>query len=471
MKRNPNFVFHVCLALGDILALLLSFTFAYILRVTFTDRPFVEISSMSFIASVTALIPIWLAVFFFFDLYSGTVYKHRIRELGRLLLASIISITIMISFSYFTDYDIFPAKLVPIYALLFSFVLLVINRSVIKGVRGILLRRGKGALRTIIVGDSSATKSLIREIVENRKSEYKIVAIVSNVGIIPEKLRKFRYGALSTAIEETKADIIMQADGVDLQKNYQMSVDNHMRYVFVPDQELILSGNNEIEFLGTLPTIQIKTTPLAGYGRLVKRLSDLVFGSILAILSLPVLLVLMTISKLSSPQAKVFFKHKRLSIYGKRVYIYKLRSMKPEYNNMSPEEAFEKMGKPELAKKYRDNGDQLQNDPRITKLGKFMRATSLDELPQLYGVLKGDISLVGPRALVPGELNKYPNKNLILSVKSGLTGLAQVSGRRDISFEERRNLDVYYVQNWSFLLDIQIILQTAWMVIRRRGAI
>ncbi|MCL1839701.1 sugar transferase [Candidatus Saccharibacteria bacterium] len=470
MKRNPNFVFHVCLALGDILALLASFTFAYILRVTLTDRPFVPISSMSFIMSIVVMIPIWLAVFFFFDLYDGKVYKHRVKELGRLLLASIVSMTIMISFAYFTDYDMFPAKLVPIYALLFSFVLLLMNRWIIKGVRGALLRRGKGALRAIIVGDSPATRSLIREFVENRKSNYKIVAIVANAGTIPEKLRKFKYGSVASAIAETKADIIVQTDDVNLQKNYQMSVDNHLRYMFVPDQEFILSGNNEIEFLGTLPTIQIKTTPLMGYGRLVKRVSDIVFGGILAIVSSPVLLVLMMISKLSSPKDKVFFKQKRLSIYGKKIYVYKLRSMKSEYCNISPEEAFAKMGKPELGKKYRANGDQLKNDPRVTKFGKFLRATSLDELPQVYSVLKGTISLVGPRALVPGELNKYPNKNLILSVKSGLTGLAQVSGRRDISFEERRNLDVYYVQNWSFLLDLQIMLQTAWMVVTCRGA-
>jgi len=470
MKRNPNFIFHVCLALGDILALLASFTFAYVLRVTLDDRPTVMIGSIPFIMSVVTMIPLWLLVFFFFDLYSGAVYKRRLREWGRLLVASIISIAIMISYSYFTDSDIFPAKLVPIYALMFSFVLLVVNRSVIKGVRELLLRRGKGALRTIIVGDSPITRSLIKEIAENRKSDYKIVAIVASNSTIPEKLRKLKCASLLKAIEGNKADIIMQADGVNLQKNYQVSVDHHMGYVFIPDQELILSGNNEIEFLGALPTIRIRPTPLVGYGRLVKRVSDLVFGSILAVLSSPILLILMTISKLSNPHAKVFFKHKRLSIYGRKVYIYKLRSMKPEYSDMSPEEAFEKMGRPELSEKYRANGDQLKNDPRVTRLGKFLRATSLDELPQIYNVLKGDISLVGPRALVPGELNKYPNKNLILSVKSGLTGLAQVSGRRDISFEERRNLDVYYVQNWSFLLDLQIMMQTAWMVITRKGA-
>lgn len=137
---------------------------------------------------------------------------------------------------------------------------------------------------------------------------------------------------------------------------------------------------------------------------------------------------------------------------------------------MSPEDAFTKMGKPELSKTYRDNGDQLDKDPRVTAFGRFLRSTSLDELPQLFNVLRGDISLVGPRALVPAELNQYPNKSLILSVKSGLTGLAQVSGRRNISFEDRRALDIYYVQNWTLLLDIQIILKTAYSVLLQRGA-
>lgn len=100
-----------------------------------------------------------------------------------------------------------------------------------------------------------------------------------------------------------------------------------------------------------------------------------------------------------------------------------------------------------------------------------MRTTSIDELPQLINVLRGDISLVGPRALVPEELKKYPKKHLILSVKSGLTGLAQISGRREISFEDRRALDIYYVHNWSLWLDIQIIVKTIWHVLFRKGAV
>ena len=134
---------------------------------------------------------------------------------------------------------------------------------------------------------------------------------------------------------------------------------------------------------------------------------------------------------------------------------------------MTPEQAFAKMGRPELAKEYRKNGDQLADDPRISRLGRFMRATSLDELPQLLNVIKGDISLVGPRALDAYEMEQYSKKNLILSVKSGLTGLAVVSGREGISFEERRKLDLYYVQNWSFWLDIVILLKTIRVVLAR----
>ena len=137
---------------------------------------------------------------------------------------------------------------------------------------------------------------------------------------------------------------------------------------------------------------------------------------------------------------------------------------------MTAEEAFAKMGRGNLINKYRANGDYLKNDPRITKMGKWLRRTSVDELPQLFNILKGDISLIGPRALLPGELRNYGDRSLILTVKSGLTGFAQVSGRRNISFEERRALDIYYVMNWSVMLDAQIFFRTIMAVITKDGA-
>jgi undecaprenyl-phosphate galactose phosphotransferase len=183
-------------------------------------------------------------------------------------------------------------------------------------------------------------------------------------------------------------------------------------------------------------------------------------------------MLLITIAeKMSDPKAPTLFRDRRLTRFGNTATIYKFRSMKRGITGLTPEQAFEKMGKPELIKAYRHGGDQIMDDPRVTRLGKFLRRTSLDELPQLINIVRGDISLVGPRALQVSELEQYDKKDLILAVKSGLTGLAVVSGRRDISFEERRKLDLYYVQNWSLWLDLTILAKTVRAVINRGGAI
>ena len=174
--------------------------------------------------------------------------------------------------------------------------------------------------------------------------------------------------------------------------------------------------------------------------------------------------------KVSDFKAPAIYSDERLTRYNQRFKCYKFRSMKPEYSGLTAEEAFTKMGKPELIAKYRKDGDYLKNDPRITKFGHFIRKLSLDELPQLVNILRGDISLIGPRALLPGELRDYGDRSLILTVKSGLTGFAQVSGRRDIPFEERRALDIYYVRNWSLMLDTEIFFKTIAAVLKRDGA-
>lgn len=163
----------------------------------------------------------------------------------------------------------------------------------------------------------------------------------------------------------------------------------------------------------------------------------------------------------------LFVPQVRLTRFNRKFKVFKFRTVHKKYNGLTPEQAFAKMGKPELIKEFRDNGDHLPNDPRFTSFGRFMRRASLDELPQLFNILKGDISLVGPRALIPEELDTYAKKHTILSVKSGLTGLAQVSGRKNISFDERRKLDLYYVQNWSFWFDLVILIKTLRVIVNQ----
>jgi lipopolysaccharide/colanic/teichoic acid biosynthesis glycosyltransferase len=197
---------------------------------------------------------------------------------------------------------------------------------------------------------------------------------------------------------------------------------------------------------------------------------DIIASVLLATLASPIMLIIFIMQKLIEPKAPAIYKDLRLTQFDREFHLLKFRSIKQEYSGLTPEQAFAKMGKPELATKYRDQGDYLKNDPRYTSFGRFLRSSSLDELPQLFNVIKGDISLIGPRALQPTDLKHYGDRGLLLSVKSGLTGLAQVSGRRNISFSERRALDIYYIQNWTPGLDIQILVRTIICVLLGIGA-
>jgi lipopolysaccharide/colanic/teichoic acid biosynthesis glycosyltransferase len=197
---------------------------------------------------------------------------------------------------------------------------------------------------------------------------------------------------------------------------------------------------------------------------------DLIVGSLLLLRASPFMLAIALLILLFGGKGSIFFRQIRLTRYDQEFRVFKFRTAKAEFNGLTHEEAFRKLGKPELLKTFHENGEFLPNDPRYSRIGLFLRKTSLDELPQIFNVLKGDLSLVGPRALVPHELSHFEKRHAILSVKSGITGLAQVSGRKSINFDERRKLDVYYVQNWSFWLDVVILFKTIRVVFRGEGA-
>ncbi len=199
-------------------------------------------------------------------------------------------------------------------------------------------------------------------------------------------------------------------------------------------------------------------------------LIKVVFNYLLALCLMPILLPLIVVFafliKIES-KGPVFFKQKRIGKNCKPFYIYKFRSM---YKNADKilEELLEK--NEELRKEWEQN-HKLKNDPRITKIGKFLRKTSLDELPQIFNVLKGDMAFVGPRPVTEEELNKFykENKKFYCMVKPGITGLWQVSGRNDISYEERVQIDKWYVINWFLWLDVIILIKTFKAIFTQKG--
>ena len=192
------------------------------------------------------------------------------------------------------------------------------------------------------------------------------------------------------------------------------------------------------------------------------------------IITLPIwgvlFLIIAVLQKIFNP-GPIFYKSARLTRYSRKFSLFKFRSMKDRPTaHLDAAEEFRMMGREDLAKEY-DKHRKVENDPRISAFGNFLRKTSLDELPQLLNVLGGDLSLVGPRPILPQELELTDGHDSLLhSVKSGVTGLWQVSGRNSLSFQKRVELELYYAQNWSFAWDIRILFKTITVVLFGRGA-
>ena len=477
MKNSASLIYNFFLIIGDFLALLAAFTGAYILRVSLSHEVIVnQVHSSTYIGVFLVLLPFWILIFAMLGLYDSNIYEKRFNEIARLFIGSFIGMLFVIFWNYLSVKPILPAKLIPIYGFILSFLLLVLFRTISRIVKEILFRYNIGLTNILIVGNTAISKEIIDSLRNSQKSGYKIVGLVGNDKVASGYRNIKHFSSFNEGIKTLNPKKLQSIVQTELYSNEERNREileyaqsHHIGYRFVPGNDELFVGNIGVElFRSSIPVIAVHQTALFGWGRVAKRIFDIFAGLIILLIALPFMVIIALITKLTS-RGPIFFRQTRLTRFDQKFGVFKFRTMNQKYSGLSPEQAFENMGHPEYGKKYRDNGDRLDNDPRITAFGKFLRRTSLDELPQLFNVLKGDLSLVGPRALVPEELSLYSKRHTILSVKSGLTGLAQVSGRRDIDFEERRKLDIYYVQNWTFWFDIVILFKTIRTVIYGSG--
>jgi len=478
MKSNASLVYGLILIIGDSLALVAAFVAAYILRSQFSSVPVAHpIAATTYIGIFLLLLPFWILLFGLMGLYSNEIQEKRFVELGRLLIGSFIGLLFVTSYAYLSNHTVFPSKRVPAYGFGLAFVFLAAFRNLSRSFRGWLFGYNIGITRLLLVGNTKVTIELIDLLADSKVSGYHIAGVVANKSQAKQRYPHLAiFESFEEAIQKLKSHDIhgivqteLYASGERNNEVLEYAQSNHISYRFVPGNSELFVGNIAVElFRSSIPVIAVHQTALIGWGRIVKRLFDLVFGLIFLIIALPFMAIIALINIFAS--RSVFFRQVRLTRFDHKFKVYKFRSQYKKYDGTTPEEAFAMMGRPELAKIYRENGDFLVDDPRVTTFGRFLRRTSLDELPQLINVIKGDLSLVGPRALIPQELNQFKRKSAILAVKSGLTGLAQISGRRDISVAERRKLDLYYVQNWSLWLDITILIKTFRVVVQRSGA-
>jgi exopolysaccharide biosynthesis polyprenyl glycosylphosphotransferase len=344
---------------------------------------------------------------------------------------------------------------------------LLLWRNLFLELRRALERRGIGRWRVAVYGEDERAAALVRSVAGAGELPYRLVAVIGEPPVEPPEgaVRLRTDGAWREAFDVLAPEDVLVPLGSEPPEGDEVLA--HCRARGIPVRRVatasqVVSGEARIhEFLGIPWELQHRRD-LRPIDERVKRATDLVLGSIALILLAPLLLLIAVLIKLDTP-GPVFYKQRRLTKNGREFEMFKFRSMV-----VDAEKLLDKV-------RHLNEADgpifKIRDDPRVTRVGRVLRRTSLDELPQLFNVLRGELSLVGPRPPVPEEVARYePWQRRRLEVVQGMTGLWQVSGRSRLSFEEMVLLDIYYIDHWSLMLDLEILLDTIPAVLFARGA-
>ncbi|MFZ3009713.1 MAG: sugar transferase [Candidatus Microsaccharimonas sp.] len=481
MPHRNSKLYSFILIIIDALVLITTFVLAYVARVQYDPRPLLHnIYAYDYLLSFLLIVPFWIFIFAVIGLYRPDTYNRRLVEWAKIAIGSFIGILFVIGWEYISDKSIFPARLVAVYALVGSFFLIVIEREIMRLIRTIRYRYGKGTKRVLLIGSSGATSDIARTLADTARSGYEVIAIAGPKKILPDEFNAHHYSRVEEALKNVELDSITAIIQTDLyesvernQKILTTAQQHHIDYSFVPSESEFYSGKNTVDVFLGYPMITVYQTPLVGWGAIIKRIFDFTVSLILVILLSPLFLVVIILQKILNP-GTIFYRNERLSQFSKPVDLLKFRSMTHikgfDSKNVDDAAEFRAMGRDELAEEY-EREHKVSVDPRVNGFGRFLRRTSIDELPGIFNVLKGDLSLVGPRPILPQEVKFGKSRAALLhSVRSGVTGLWQVSGRSELSFDERIELELFYAQNWTFWLDIKILFKTVLVVLKGRGA-
>jgi exopolysaccharide biosynthesis polyprenyl glycosylphosphotransferase len=358
-------------------------------------------------------------------------------------------------------------------------------RFVMRRAQALARRHDINLIPTLVVGRGREAAFCIREMRERPELGYRVLGIVEN-GAVDETVAENFEGVpviggiegLAEAIRETRANEVIITDPNlpgDLLFDAMMNIGRRrgVEFRLAPNLFNCLPRKTEIDQIGALPVITLFREPLSSAARVVKRASDIVIAGLALAAFMPIWLVIALIIKLDS-RGPIFYRQERVGMDGRIFLLNKFRTMRTSADDANHRDYQRKYiaGLPDT-----NTGDQqhpvykLRADPRITRAGRALRRLSLDELPQLLNVLRGDMSIVGPRPPIPYEVEAYELwHRKRLDMKPGLTGLWQVSGRNRLSFEEMVRLDLFYIENWSLLLDLKIILRTLPVMLRGNDA-
>jgi exopolysaccharide biosynthesis polyprenyl glycosylphosphotransferase len=358
-------------------------------------------------------------------------------------------------------------------------------RLLVRSAQSFFRQRGINLIPTLVVGRGPEAAFCIKEMRERPSLGYRVIGVVEGGAFRPGVPGTYEgvpvvsdLAGLPEAIRESRANEVIIADSAvngDALFNVMIRCGRRrgVEFRIAPSLFNCLPSKTEVDQIGALPMIRLFREPLSDFARGTKRFSDIaIASSTLALLS-PFWLLIALLIRFDS-KGPVFYAQERVGMDGRIFLVYKFRTM---HVNADSEIHREYQRKFIAGQAEANVGDderpayKLRNDPRITRVGRFLRRLSLDEVPQLYNVLRGDMSVVGPRPPIPYEVEAYELRHRKrLDMKPGLTGLWQVSGRNRLPFEEMVKLDLFYIENWSLLSDVKIILRTVLVMIRGDGS-
>lgn len=417
----------------------------------------------NFLVWLSLIAIIWLVSFMIAGLYSMKGNSRAIDEVSKIILGCSTAVMALM-FIFFFSRSLFESRFIILFGWIFSIFLVILGRGVVRFVQRRLYKFGIGVHRVVVIGEGMVAENVIGELAYDLRAGFKVVGQVTNFDEASER-------RIKEMKQQDKFDEILVAasnlSAASLERLHDFSYVNHIDLKYVADIFDFPITNFEIVNVAGLPIIELKKTRLEGWGRIAKRTFDVIVSGLIILAISPILLIVAIAIKLDS-RGPLFFSYKRIGINGKPFTYFKFRSMYKDAHKLRFD--------PEFLKQHQNLREgspmmKFADDPRITKVGKVIRRFSIDELPELFNVFIGKMSLVGPRPHEVEEVAKYENYHKrVLSIKPGMTGMAQVSGRSDLSFDEEVRLDVWYMENWSMKLDLMILFKTPWAVLKKRKA-
>lgn len=405
----------------------------------------------------------------YFNNYYDKGYKSLTVQIPVMVKAFMYSFMIFFIVSFFLRFVSF-SRLFVVYFIAFTLIFQIICRVAFHYGKKYMYKKGYGVRRVLLVGCNNRGQEIATYLSDHPEYGYRVMGcLLPNTYDNTSTIRQLGYiGKFERVVKENSIStvIISLDDRLDIEKIVNYCEANYLQVFIVPDILDLTAATLEAGQINDVPLLTISESMLSPLQLKLKRLFDILFSLVVLLVGSPILALISIMIKATS-EGPVLYKQKRLAHGKETMYIYKFRSM-----ISNAEEVLQDLlaSDPKLKEEF-ERDYKLKDDPRITKVGRFLRRTSLDELPQVINILKGDMSWVGPRAIVPDEIEKYGEySSTILRVPPGLTGYWQTNGRNDLDYEERIKLDIYYINNWSFLLDIIIILRTIPCMFSRKGA-